>query len=199
MTNPYIQYDEKTTSARQQLKALSLQDRIVEVSKDIQSNTNRYKGIDAHDLACLLGIEDPYQPGGDWTRFYGINEDEFEFYQFLDAMPAALEKLKGVVSEDRYSELEETQEGVGSEFCEFTAKEVEIIKKGFDYDAIFEKLRETSPSASVQINTKEVQGHVLPFEGTIEDDGSCIHLSSPYDLGINGLSKPEDFLVSDFW
>ena len=192
MTDPYIQeYDEKTTAARQQLKALSLQDRIVEVSKDIQSNTNRYKGIDAHDLAYLLGIEDPCQPGGDWTRFFGMDKEDFEFDICLDHTPEAFENLKGAVSEKRYSELEE-----GSDL---TDDEVGIIEKGFDYEALFEKFRESSPSASVQINTKEVQGHVLPFEGTIEDDGSCIYLSTPYDLGIDGLSKPEDFLISDFW
>ena len=84
-------------------------------------------------------------------------------------------------------------------FFKLNKKEVEIIKKGFDYDAIFEKLRETSPTASAQIKTKEVLGHVLPFQGTLEDDGSCIYLGSPYDMGIDGLSKPEDFLVSDFY
>ena len=61
--------------ALKKLENMPLADRIVAVAADVDSKRDEFRSIDAHELASLLGIDDAWSPGGDWSRSFAMHTD----------------------------------------------------------------------------------------------------------------------------
>ena len=184
------------------LQVLPLQLRLEAVAEDVRHLTHQYSGIDAHDLAEVLGVSDPWRPGSGWTFTSYAEIEAVEAYaQRNDPASELVHFLENEVSETRLAELVRLSEPLD-----------EVSKPRFDFLTRSERknLERRIAEAKLESNQSNgiccianysialAQGESLEFEGDIEDDGACITLRTPYDQRA-GRFRDLSNCVTDSW
>ena len=73
--------DGNIAQVQKELSEMPIPQRIVAVSRDVQSRKDRYAGIGAHDLAALVGVPQSEQPSNDWT--FCKHVEIFSLHEYL--------------------------------------------------------------------------------------------------------------------
>ena len=168
----------------EELLAMPLKKRIAAIDEDVETRKDRYAGIDAFDLADALEVEQPEQPADAWGfTHYAEKQTVEEFADFQDPVSELVFYLKDHVKEKRFKELTLKFEQLDS-----------IDKPSFEFLKPAERLliEEAINAEQLEANKSNgmccvasymvcKNGHVLCFEGDIEDDGTCLELRTPYD------------------
>lgn len=180
------------------LRALEVQDRINTVYKDIQSRKDLYREIAPHLLAELLGINDADSPGPDWLKMK-IAERQIIKRAISDNPQDFLlvERLIGKVSPDRQEILENLLDAFEDtntgDLSLILPEEVEILERFMQEDEL-----SYSVNVIAQLSIKTLNSSIIKFEGFIEDDGTCIHLLTPYDERDGKFFNLTDCLIEYF-
>ena len=183
--------------AVEQLEALTLEERIKAVEADVDSPEEKFSAIDPFELARLLEVPQPEHPDNSWSFIIAVMKEDLEEHA-MSKGPVSdyAEYLADDVSTERYEELSqkfgEYEGGEISDFSFLTAKERELLEKALNAENLASaRDNGIGCKATYCVNSGD---HELWFEAEIEDDGSCVTLSTPYD-GANG----EPFDTSDPW
>ncbi len=168
----------------EKLLSLPLEERIRIVAEDVVSKKDEFRDIESHELAELLGIDDSWSPGPDWSYGSYFSKEDFDSYIDNYEKDELFYLLEEEIPDERYKELlsvlEEIEEGKRNfDFYNiFTEEEQRIFKDGFE-----EELADNGYFGIVKASISIESPHEidLPFEGDIEDDGACIDLRTPYD------------------
>lgn len=173
-------------AARAKLEAMPLADRIAAVADDVKSKRDEYRSINSHDLASLLDTPDTDLPSDPWV-----------FVRFVPRF--SVRDILTWNDEECIPELLETH--LTPERCKEIRTKIKLLKRNktklrrSSLDFLTEEEKQTierlymeSEAKSngamwviVQYAIKAPHGKELAFEGTIEDDGHCVHLLTPYD------------------
>jgi hypothetical protein len=169
-----------------ELLALDQQERIDQVEADVQNKSDRYAGIGGHELGEALGLFDCWAPGGDWARWawtppMTLEEDALAGEPFDSDFA---ERLKGVSSPARIEEISRQVELV-SDTGELDYSFLEANERAaLESERCRERLeRDMGNGLGYYANqsVKASSGAELDFEATLEDDGSCLEIKTPYD------------------
>lgn len=185
--------------AEEFLESLSLSERIRAVAKDVDSKKNEFAVLDAFNLAKLLEVPDPDQPGDSWSR--AVYAEKRSLEEYVDLNDGILEEFAEMLPGGTSAKRAQTV----TEKCEaFAAGEIGSLDflKPREQQAILEQLEERELQSLMDNGIGGVATYCVSddenelwFEGEIEDDGSCINLKGPYD-GINGSGRDPDKWVS---
>lgn len=166
------------------LLSMSLENRVAAVAKDVKSRRDEYAGVDPFDLARALDVPEPESPNGEWsfTTYAEIMTVEEAAEVILPASEFVY-RLQGRVAPERFDEL-----------VRESAHLDEVERPSFDFltaperaaleDAIARERLEANLSngmCCVALYSLPRGPGELRFEAGVEDDGSCIHLRTPYD------------------
>lgn len=183
------------------LLALPLSQRITAIAKDVRSRADRFRVINAFDLARALGVSQPEMPDNEWSfTTYAERQTIEEYIDRGGEEWAVLQWLEGAVDEQRFRSLEKMfakLEGAANSSFDFLS----AIERKHVEDAISEEQLESNQSngmcciASHCVRLGKVQ---LWFEAVVEDDGSCIDLKTPYD-DRDGLCQGLSNCVTSSW
>jgi len=181
---------ETTGKELEELLSIPLAERIEAVANDVSSRRDRFRSIDAHELAEALGIFDAWKPGSDWH--FQTHVEKMTLEEYADLTSPASEIVYFIqerVSVERFQEILEITEKWGDDesgdFSFLTSEERLLIE-----DYINEKnLESTIMNGMGGLGYRTItskSGVELTFEGEIEDDGECIRLLTPYEIRDGG-------------
>lgn len=171
--------------ALQALLAMTLPERIAAVIADLESRTDRFACVEAHELAEALGIEDAWAPGGDWS--FERRADDLSLEEYAQRHSTASEML------DWLSPTELRAKTLAKRAAEFDAGDLEdfgflsreeraTIKRAIDrllLDWNWGNGRECY--ATFALGGEDIKAPMY-FEGLMEDDGVCHSLRTPYEM-----------------
>ena len=190
--------------ARKKLAEMATQQRIIAVAEDLRSKEDRYAGIDAHDLAALLGVPQSESPGGpEWSFIKYVESFSLNDYLSVDntfCTDAVIEALSRAVPKSRideiFNKIEPIEGYISSNDLSFlTEKENEVILDVLTQ----ERLEAGGATVIARFSTPTVENHVLHFEGVIEDDGTCIDLRTPYDYRDGRFADETNWARCEEW
>lgn len=183
---------------------MATQQRIIAVAEDLRSKEDRYAGIDAHDLAALLGVPFSESPGGpEWSFIKYVESFSLNDYLSVDntfCTDAVIEALSRAVPKSRideiFNKIEPIEGYISSNDLSFlTEKENEVI-----LDVLTQERLEAGWAPVIaRFSTPTVENHVLHFEGDIEDDGTCIDLRTPYDYRDGRFADETNWARCEEW
>lgn len=189
-----------------ELRAIPLEERVRAVTNDVQSKNDRYRIIEAHQLAELLGIQDAWKPSTDWSFLvyaHPVQLDEhLEGIHEQEEILELLEGLKECVSEKRWAELQSMFKSIESGERKFKSdllapREREIVQRKIqEQDLDGNRDNGIYCLAHFGVKTPDGDGFVF-FEAIIEDDGDCINLKTPYDERDGGFVDLTDCLTEE--
>lgn len=165
------------------LKLGEVEDRIRLVADDVRTNTDRFRSIPPHELAEALGVPQPECPA-DWEF---ICSAEIRPIEECAANVNPVSELVYLVQDeiepdrfhelvDQFSSLDELAE---PNFSFLTNDEKQLLEVALAQQQLGRNL-ENGIGTIARYNLKSGD-MVLSFEATIEDDGSCIYLLTPYE------------------
>ncbi len=175
-------------SARAELEAMPLQDRIAAIAADVHSKRDEYRSILPTQLVDLLGVPyskdrfGAYMPGDNWVRVYYCFNRTFENTEFTPDVLLSL--LESEVTPNRYSELQKTfasyeEDALSPEAINFLTEperaaflsrytEDHTERNGHDY-------------VLANYTLEAPHGMKLRFQSNIGDAGELEDLKTPYD------------------
>lgn len=195
-------HPEASQVALKTLLQMPIADRIQAIAEDVRSRRDKYKDIDAHDLADALGVPQPEAPGCEWEFIRYAEKETAEMYaRCFTPVSKMVYLIEDKVSPERFKEL-----------LERSASLDEIEEPRFDFltDQEREQLENTISANRLEANSLNgmncLAGYSveappddeLPFEAIVEDDGSCFILKTPYDYR-DGKFVDLDNCVTDTW
>ena len=167
------------------LLAMPLKKRIVAVAEDLQSGTDRFRRIEAFELADALGVPQPESPSSaEWTfTSYAERETVEELVEKGTDSSEILGLLEPHVGARRFKSLEKAfarlEETDKPSFDFLTAKERSAVE-----ETIAQRQLEANQSNGMNCVASYCVGRgklALWFQAVIEDDGNCYELKTPYD------------------
>lgn len=190
--------------ALQELLKLSMANRRAAVARDVGRRAPRYRDIPAHDLAKALGVPNPGHPGADWefTTYAEIMTVEEYVSWTMTPVSELIYLIEDSVDPERFQQLSELSESLDDDevrdFSFLRKEERESLEL-----AIAEQQLERNSSNGIcciaQCSVETPTGHYLQFEGDIEDDGTCIHLRTPYDKRAGKFCNLTNCLAREWW
>ena len=167
-----------------ELLSRPLKDRIKAVAKDVKTHKNRFAEIDAFDLAHALEVPQAEQPSGDWSFISYAEKISCEEYAKYNSPASEIVYLiEDDVPAKRFKEL-----------VKKSSKLDEVAAPKFNFLTVHERALLEEAISQEQLENNEDNGQSciahywvgkrsdnLCFEATVEDDGSCIFLLTPYD------------------
>ena len=180
------------------LAITNVEDRIRVVAEDVKSETDKYRTIDAFDLAEALGAPDP-EDLSEW--------DKCTCAEILSLEEASenrggdptedIQLLCGEVSEARYAKIEAAAAASDeSDFSYLLPDERETLERLLAEDQLQSNLE--NGIGGIARCTVEADGVELSFEGSIEDDGTMLDLLSPYDERDGFFKDLDDCVVEEY-
>jgi hypothetical protein len=158
--------------------------RIQVVADDVRSRADHFRGISPHDLAEALGVPQPDCPA-DWENICSaeiltleereLDLDEFSFLVYIIRDKVDPGRLAIITNE-----AEELDKAGSTQFDFLTKEEKHLIEVALAERDLKGKL-ENGIGTVALYSVGEGEDN-LRFEGTIEDDGHCIVLLTPYDF-----------------
>ena len=181
------------------LNSCDLDKRIRLISADLKSGKDKYRCLDAFELAELLEVTIP--PDGSWSFYREHFIDSIEDY--VHSHGGVEEMIEEISSSEASSILDECHEGMpistacvtdefySDLFRRFSSSGVQLLKKlsKDEIDAIrlacayndYTSARDNGLGgrATYRITSDDAD---IVFDATLEDDGGCIEMDSPYDF-----------------
>jgi hypothetical protein len=188
--------------ALEELMNLPVDERLEAIAKDLARKRPRFSKISAHDLAEALDVPDHLQPSGDWsfTRYAEIVSVE-EYAEFRSPASEIVYLIRDNVSESRFEELLELSAPLDDDpeprFDFLTRTERSRLEQTIAEDQL-EANSSNGMNCIAHFSVQSSSGQDLRFEATVEDDGCCIELRSPYDCK-NGRFVNLDKCITDSW
>ncbi len=187
------------TDPRSQLEAMPLVERIAAVAADVHSKRDKYRSIESHELALLLGIGNAYRPGGDWKFVWYIPHVPIEDVCEMSESEYVLELLQPNITVQRYEELnsrfavvDKSKLGHGRLMSDLLTKvEKQTIERLYMENQ--DKADDAQCLAFHTVST--LHDKTLAFEALIEDDGGCVDLKTPYDERDGAFRELSDCLI----
>lgn len=189
--------------------ALSVQERRVEVVKDLRRRVSLFCAIEAHDLAEAVEVPAHLETGEEWTFTRYAELVSVEVNARDNALASEVVCLiEGAVSARRFLELVKLSQPLDDaddpSFALLTNRERANLER-----AISEAQLEANESNGMNCmncmnciarhSVETDSGGVLEFEADIEDDGSCINLRTPYDKRAKRFADLSRCEISDEW
>jgi hypothetical protein len=176
----------KKTGKRDPLSALlekPMEKRIVAVARDVNSFNDVYAEIDPFDLAEALGVEQARKPDNDWVFSVSGDAESIEEYASCNSPVSEIAYfLEGKIDEERFKFLEKkfAEPDAERNGFNFLTKEERILT---EREIVKMRLSDGLKNGlgGVATYTVTLRRTHLRFVATIEDDGSCIYLKTPYD------------------
>jgi hypothetical protein len=171
--------------AYERLSGLALDDRLQAVADDVESRRDEFRAIAPRDLADLLEVPAPEKPDGNWTFCsYVQREPLSEYVKRCFPETEVIYLLEGKVPEARFDKLKDEVELVENgekqfELSILSAEEQKLIEECIMQDTLND-LGSAAVIANYSVKVPKRERD-LSFEATIEDDGACIDLLTPYD------------------
>jgi len=166
---------------------LHLPERIAAEEADVLTKADTFRLITTHDLAEALEVPNPWIPSsGFWTFAKSVETPSVE-QALADGLLSAEEVGETLdrreLSDERF-EILSRKVGELDERRRKTTRFLTPDERALLDNEIFGKCAESEGHCTVlaDYTVKTATGDGLSFEGVIEDDGSCIDLSTPYDL-----------------
>jgi hypothetical protein len=172
--------------ALQSLLSMDMEQRREEIARDLRRRRARYRDIEPHDLAEALGVPQPDLPcSGDWsfTTYAEIVSVE-EYAKCCDPASEIVYIIQHKVSAERFQQLLELSEGLDatdSPSFQFLSKEERTLLELAIAEEELEGAQMNGTNTIAHYSLETTSGATLTFEACIEDDGTCIHLRTPYD------------------
>jgi hypothetical protein len=160
------------TDAQSKLENMTLPERIAAIAADRDSERDEYREIAPHELALLLDIGDADRPGRDWKFERFVQHVPVEDIVESWDLEYAIDLLKPHVTTTRYGELTELLD-----IATLTNDEKHIVEQLY----MESESKNSCYHAVAHYTIKVPNGDDLIFEASIEDDGGCIDLMTPYD------------------
>ena len=158
--------------------------RIQVVADDVRSQADHFRGIYPHDLAEALGVPQPDCPA-DWKNICSAEILTLEERRdYLDEVSVLLHMIRDKIDPERFAIITneaEQLEKVGSTQFDFLTKEEKHLLEVVLAESDLERNLENGIGTVALYSVGEGED-TLRFEGTIEDDGHCIELLTPYDF-----------------
>jgi hypothetical protein len=185
-----------------ELLAMPLQTRIATIARDVSSKADKYREIEAHDLAEALGVSSHRLPDNEWRFIHYVEAMPLEVSMACSGLCPldALYLIEDKLGSERFQYLSEHFEldNLRANLDILTAQEKQLLEEAIAYD-VFERRRENGCGGIARFNVVSTTGQELVFEGDIEDDGACIYLRTPYDFRDGRCVDLENCLLVDEW
>jgi len=158
--------------------------RIQVVADDVKSRADHFRGIYPHDLAEALGVPQPDCPA-DWenicsAEFLTLEEREEDRDEFSVLVYMIRDKVDPGRLAIITNEAEELDKAGSTQFDFLTKEEKHLIEVALAERDLKNNL--DNGIGTVALYSVGEGEDTLRFEGTIEDDGHCIELLTPYDF-----------------
>jgi hypothetical protein len=204
---------------REELEALSIEERRRVIAQDVASGKDRYRPIEVFDLAEALHV--PLPPDGSWDYCYrkqiietfdecwnnhGHPDDlaeallDVDANEVLDLCRDDLKLSTECVSNSDYEEIAKRLANQGErarrELSEHQKEAVRLALAQKQFEA--NSWNGLGSSTVYKIDTED---GALVFDATLEDDGSCIEIDSPYenrDAERAGAGSPRPFFYESW-
>ena len=202
MTTKSKSMKSKRLSPLQELLAMQLTQRLDAIVEDLLTHKDKFRKIDAHDLAQALGVPENTQPGKGWQFTTAVLEIDIEEYASMNYPASELVYLiQEDVSVERFDELLQLSahldEARELNFHFLTPAERELLRDAIGAEELRGAL-ECIMGCIAHYSVQTKSGYSLEFEGEIEDDGACINLKTPYDYRDGKFSDLSD-CVTESW
>jgi hypothetical protein len=192
-------------AAEAALKALlemPIAGRIQAIAEDVSTRRDRYKGINAHDLANALGVPQPECPNGDWEFIRYAEKETVEAFALCSSPVSEIVYLiEDKVSPQRFQELLTKSAGLDDKrepkFDFLTAEEREELEDTIAADQL-DANGSNGMNCLAEYTVSAPPDDQLRFEANVEDDGSCFILKTPYDYR-DGKFRDLGNCVTDSW
>jgi hypothetical protein len=183
------------------LLALPLKERIKAVAEDLRSRTDKFRRVEAEELAKALGLGEEIA-GPDWsfTCYAKIRPLE---ERAADMCPPSdmVYEMEGRVSPERFAVLLECFSKVDDvdepSFGFLSAEERSLLEEALAEDELTTNL-DSGLFRIANYAIKAGEGTELWFEVDLEDDGGWSEMRTPYDKREGGFVDLTD-CVSDSW
>lgn len=178
-------------SLKELLSIIGVDERIRIIASDVRSQADRYRNIPPHELAEALGVPQPERPA------------EWEFICSAPILPIEecatnwnpiselVYLIQDEIEPDRFTELVNRFEALDDlaepTFIFLTTSEKQLLEKAIAEQQLQRNL-DNGIGTIARYNLKSDE-MMLSFEATIEDDGSCIYLLTPYDCRDGAFSE----------
>lgn len=189
-------------SALQKLTALPIKARVEAVAKDIKEKTRKFSAIEAHDLAEALGVPDADQPGPDWSFTASALIVSVEQFAAQNDPPSEIVYLiQDIVSPSRFEKLLALASPLDKQkkprFDFLTKRERSLLEDKIAEDSLQNNMS-CGMNSIAHFSIETDSGSCLEFEASIEDDGMCIDLLTPYDYTAGRFKDLSD-CVTESW
>jgi hypothetical protein len=182
--------------ARSILIPLSASQRAEAIRKDIDSGQRKFASLDPFELADLLQVPQPESPENSWCFVTGVRVrllDDYLEEGYFDSAADLTDNLADLVESQRLKEIEDDcvkyDDGAREDFSFLHPEERKHLEMEFARENLT-RLRDNGLGCTafycVTSGNQE-----LWFHASIEDDGTCFNLLTPYD-GINGPLPTEN-------
>jgi hypothetical protein len=191
-------------SKLQELLALRPAERLEAVVRDLVTREDKFREIEAHDLAMALGVSDSDQPGSAsaWNfTSYGVKENVEEYAEMNEPASELVYLIEGKVSTERFRALLKMSANLDEidrlDFHFLTPGERELLEEAIGSKNLRGN-QEVGLCCIARYSVETPSGYSLSFEAEIEDDGTCSHLRTPYDYRDGSFLRLSD-CVTDSW
>ncbi len=195
----------RSSDPLQKLLSMPLADRIASVSGDVRTRTDEFCSVHPHRLAEALGVPTTKRPNrSDWAfTDYAQKQSLEEYADQYGRLSDCVSVIEGKVPAQLFESLVQKSSALDELQLDILTDEE---RREFEEALAFEDLRSNMDNGICCVAHYSVQGHGgdLWFEATIEDDGACIDLKTPYDqrdgkfLNLNDCVTDSQLLDRDF-